>query len=74
MSCGSVNGEADEGKKIVREVLEARDEHNRMAPLSDDGDEDSSQSGLVEVASEKEEIKAKGESGKVRRRKIKGGD
>jgi len=52
MGCGAMNGEMDEGKKLVREVLEAskaRDEARRSVG-TDDGEENSSD--LVEIEKE----------------------
>ncbi|KAK3695633.1 hypothetical protein B0T22DRAFT_526999 [Podospora appendiculata] len=48
MACGVVNGEMDEGKRIVQEVLEEQAE-NKSLVTDDDGGSSSSSGDLVEV-------------------------
>lgn len=74
MGCGSGNGEVDEGKKLVKEVLGQRSERGTS---SDGGHDDGDFSDLVEVETvEEEDVKVKekedeGASG-AKRRKGKG--
>ncbi|KAK3337550.1 hypothetical protein B0T19DRAFT_413056 [Cercophora scortea] len=49
MACGVVNGEMDEGKRIVQEVLEQRAENKSLVTDDDDGGSSSSSGDLVEV-------------------------
>ncbi|KAK3331160.1 hypothetical protein B0H66DRAFT_598655 [Apodospora peruviana] len=59
MGCGAVNGEMDEGKRLVQEVLGARVEGSKTEMTTDDEDVGGNSSDLVEVdkedASEPEE-------------------
>ncbi|XXH02156.1 hypothetical protein Hte_008524 [Hypoxylon texense] len=58
MSCGTINGEIDEGKKIVREVLESK----KSSPYTKSEDRDSDlSSDLVRVENDSEEGNTDGE-------------
>jgi hypothetical protein len=81
MACGASNGEIDEGSRIVREVLEARQQETGVkdspastrsepASLADSRDDDSSD--LVDVGKEEDEESGEEEKPKVRRRRGKG--
>lgn len=69
MSCGATNGEMDEGKRIVQEVLSKRGETADDTTEDDVGDEKDDDSGEASIKSGDTEAKGgKGDKGKVKKR------